>query len=306
MRDTKSILLLIVSFLLLLVSCALLWTWGYRVYNEKQTVQQQEPIAEPSAKQADPGIITASFNNAPAQGIDSIWSSADSLKGELDVKINEFNRLRNEINTILKDTRGNTDLDMARQKISALQQVVDMLRNKNKDVESENKRLQSVLQQLSAYMKSPDPQAKRVGYEEKISPDNNTNAAAFVASDLKLAAVMTSNDKEEETTQAQQTEKLVGSFNVRSNSTLGNNSEVLVVIIKPDGQVLKGSAWESGIFNTPEGKKIYSYKLRLDLTRGEVRRLLFTLASDNYQKGNYTMQLYFNGAMIGRLSKTLS
>ena len=33
MKDSKSILLLVVSVLLILVSCALLWTWGYNFNN---------------------------------------------------------------------------------------------------------------------------------------------------------------------------------------------------------------------------------------------------------------------------------
>ena len=76
--------------------------------------------------------------------------------------------------------------------------------------------------------------------------------------------------------------------------------------LQPDGRVLKNSEWDSGSFNTPDGKKIYSYKLSFNYAKGEQKQLLFSLKADKYQKGNYTMQVYYNGIMIGRVSKTLS
>ena len=82
--------------------------------------------------------------------------------------------------------------------------------------------------------------------------------------------------------------------------------EMLVVVLQPDGRVLKNSEWDAGSFNTQEGKKLYSYKLNFTYARGEPKRLNFSLRADRYQKGNYTMQLYYNGLMIGKAVKTLS
>ncbi len=164
-----------------------------------------------------------------------------------------------------------------------------------------------MLAQLSDYMKSPAPNAKRDAFEEKPLPViKNELTAGFTASELKLSTIMLNEGKEEETLQAQQTEKLVGSFVVKNNGNPTNSSEMMIVVIQPDGQVLKTSAWESGTFNSDEGKKIYTYKLRFEITNGETRRLLFTLNTDKYQKGNYSMQIYHNGILIGKMFKTLS
>jgi hypothetical protein len=80
----------------------------------------------------------------------------------------------------------------------------------------------------------------------------------------------------------------------------------VVVVLQPDGQVLQKSAWESGTFETRDGKKIYSCKLRCDALQGEAKQLNFSLSADSYQKGNYTMHIYHNGVLIGRASKILS
>ena len=313
MRDTKSLLLLIVSSLLLVVSCILLWTWGYRVYQISKT--EKNGVAPAGKRPANPALLkldssqnfSANNINLIEKNYDSVWGNADSLKIQLGIKLNEFNKLRNEISEILKKPGNSASLGVARQKIGELQQIVEELRSRNKDVENENKRLNEVLAQLSDYMKSPVPNAKRVAFEEKPLPvTTNDLTAGFTASELKLSAIMHNEDKEEETLQAQQTEKLVGSFIVKNNGNPTNSSEMMIVVIQPDGQVLKTSAWESGTFNSEDGKKIYSYKMRFEITKGETRRLLFTLSTDKYQKGNYTMQIYHNGMLIGKMFKTLS
>jgi hypothetical protein len=81
---------------------------------------------------------------------------------------------------------------------------------------------------------------------------------------------------------------------------------MVVVILQPNGQVLKTSGWESGTFNTADGKKIYSYKFNFNYSRGEAKKLAFTLKTGSLVKGNYTMAVYYNGQMIGKTVKTFS
>ncbi len=310
MKGSKSILLLIVSFLLFAVSFTLLWTWGYRVYVKKQGDEAKAgasptPIAAPAnTRDSLQTVYTATINQLDNH-LDVVWNNTDSLKGQLDKKLGEFYRLRNEIAVLLKDRETDANLGLAKQKIESLQQKVKDLMDKNVDVENENKKLSAVLRQLAAGKKNGESNVQRTSYDNSAVAEKNNAAAVFIVSELRLAAVMTENDRDQETTQAQKTEKLVGSFTVKNGADQGNSSEVMIVVLQPDGQVVKNSAWESGIFNTAEGKKVYSYKMRFDNTR-EPKRMLFSLSPDNYQKGNYTMQVWYNGTMVGRVMKTLS
>lgn len=311
MKSSNSLLLLLVSLLLVIVSGILLWTWGYRVYNKNDngTVKTQPADSAAIARVVRDSLqqqYTATLRELNTQ-IDSTLYGSDSLRGQLSAKLEEFFRLRDEINELLKDKSGSFKQDLAKQKIIELQIKVQELRNRNADVEQENKKLNALLAQLKDLEKNNPGQdnARRVSYDSRAAENNTPVSAVFTASDLRLSAVMTDNDRETETSSAQQTEKLVGSFVVR-NAGAVNNSEIMVVVVQPDGRVLKGSAWESGIFSTPEGKKIYSYKLSFDYSRGESKKLLFSLSADKYQKGNYIMQVYHNGSLIGKLSKSLS
>lgn len=313
MRDSKSLLLLVVSVLLIVVSCALLWTLGFNFNNFAKEKGSTVIIVKDSVSPSRLSKITEeqdSLKNIYAATIsnlnvlDSTWSNADSLKKDLDLKLTEFYKLRNEITTILKKPSTKEDVTLARRKIEELQKRIDQLRDRNVDVEKENQRLYAMLQQLtSASMVNENNQAKAIVYDTK--PAVNTPSVLFTASDIRLTALMVEDDKEQETYQALQTDKFSGTFTVRNNAAQINSTEVYVVITQPDSKVLQASAWESGRFTSKEGTRIYTCKLKFDYSKGESKRLSFSVASDRFQKGSYTLQLYYNGSIIGKVSKTL-
>jgi regulator of replication initiation timing len=235
--------------------------------------------------------------------LNSTLTHSDSLQNQLEVKLAEFYRLRNEIAAILKNRATNNNFTVAKQKIGELQTKVEDLKDKNQVVDNENKRLNQVLTDISS---KPEQNSKPAAVI-KISPGTekpNPAFSAFIASDIKLAAV--NNTDETETPLADKADKLNGTFTVMNFNSQLTNAEMMVVVIKPDGKVLKGSGWDAGTFNTPEGKKIYSYKFNFAYTRGEAKRLTFSLKGGSLSKGNYTMEVYHNGMMIGKVTRPLS
>ena len=310
MKDSKSLLLLVVSVLLILVSFALLWSWGYNLGNQKSEKNGTVYIIKDSTAAANATrdslskVYASTLQNIST--LDSTWTKADSLKQDLDFKLTEFYKLRNEISGLLKNPANKTDLDIARLKIGELQKKVEQLRNQNQDIENENKRLYAALAQLTQAQKEELQNVRPVVYENKAPVEKNTNTATFFsASDLRLSALMVDEGTEQETYQAFQTDKFVGSFTVRNPQSQLTNAEIMVVLVQPDGKILKTSAWESGSFDTREGRKIYSCKVRFEYNKGETKRVSFSVSSDKYMKGNYVMQLYQNGVMIAKMSKTL-
>ena len=79
----------------------------------------------------------------------------------------------------------------------------------------------------------------------------------------------------------------------------------MIVIIQPDGRVFQGSGWESGSFETPEGKKVYSAKIVFDAGGSDSRRLTFSVRGDEFLPGDYNVLIYYNGVVAGRGSRTL-
>ena len=314
MRDARSLILLLVSLLLVLVSFVLIWTWGYRFYNKNDEfkVAAKLVITDSNAmanriRDSLQKVYNETLYKLDTQ-LDSTLLNSDSLKKQLDIKLAEFYRLSGEITAILNRRNNNyADIDVARKKIGELQSKADDMRDKNQVVDSENKKLTEILDQVQKAEKISDKNVKQGNAENNVAVEKNNPAySVFTASEMKLSAITVNDEKESETFFADQTKKLVGVFTVTNNNSQLNSAEVIVVVQQPDGRVLKNSEWESGSFSTPEGKKIYSYKLNFNYSKGEPKRLYFSLKADAYQKGNYTMMVYYNGNMIGKIFKTLS
>lgn len=307
MRDTKSLLLLLVSLLLVVVSFVLIWTWGYSYYTSNagvktsyvQTIQDPASIAN-KVRDSLQKVYNETLKNLDLQ-LNSTLTHSDSLQNELEDKLAEFYRLRNEIAAILKTRTANNNFTVAKQKIGELQTKVEDLKDKNQVVDTENQRLNKVLTDIS----KPEQPVKPGTILKTSAPEKPPSInSAFIASDMKLWAM--NNTDETETPLADKADKLAGTFSVMNFNSQLTNAEMMVVVIKPDGKVLKGSGWDAGTFNTPEGKKIYSHKFSFAYTRGEFKRLAFSLKGGNLSKGNYTMEIYHNGIMIGKMTRSLS
>ena len=308
MRDTKSLSLLLLSSVLFLLSIILLCTWGYQYYHQIQddktkVAKPAVPVVPDSTRDSLLKIYQVTLNSLDNR-LDTAWYYADSLKGNLDINLKEFYRLRDEIASILQAKAPNAgDLEMARKKIGELQQKVTQLRYRNSDVENENAKLKALLEQMSKETQGMEDNSRLMEKENKTLTAKVNAMASLNAANLSLAAL--ANNDQQETTEAGQTEKLVGSFTIKSN--MSSKCDIVVVVVQPDGQVLQKSAWESGSFETAEGnKKIYSCKLHCETSKGEPKQLNFSLTADKYLKGNYTMQVYHNGVLIGKVNKTLS
>ena len=314
MRDAKSLLLLLVSLLLVLVSFVLIWTWGYRFYtkNDAYNVNAKILLTDSNAignriRDSLQKVYNETLHTLDTQ-LDSTLVHSDSLKAQLDTKLAAFFKLSNEITVLLK-SRSNEDANfsVAKQKIGELQNKAEDLKDKNTVVENENKKLGDILDQMDKPGKGPEKIIKQAGYENNVQTDkNNPVYGVFTVFDLRLSAFAVNDDKEQETSDADKTKKLVGTFTVLNNIVQLSSAEMVVVVMQPDGRVLMNSEWESGSFNTTEGKKIYSYKVNFSYQKGDPKRLLFSLKADKYLKGDYTMQVYYNGTMIGKMIKTLS
>lgn len=300
MTENKYDTLLKISFAMLAISAVMLCISGYNIYFRKNTSAVQSMAASTIKTERDSlqQIYTATVKKLD-ETFSSSWTSADTLSQNLDVKLEEFNKLRNEITAVLKDQSPDADLGYAKEKILELQIKVNALRLKNSDVETENRRLQALLDQLTRSRAEnggvPRSDAKQV---------SDKPSGPVMTTELHLSAIATSNNKETETTAADEAEKFVGSFSLK-NVSPKSNAELMVVVIQPDGKVVRNSVWESGSFETSQGKKVYSRKISLDAGSSD-RQLNFSLNPDRFLKGEYTMQIWYNGNLIGKMSRVLS
>lgn len=309
MKDTKSLLLA-------LLSLGLVGTWIYHLY-DKTTYSKQ--ISQVSAK--DP---VRAFNaqdsikqdyNSIVQKMDTEIHFASSItdtlnnNDQLTAKLEFINNLKNDISIILNDPEATAiELDLARQKIATLQQKTEELRNDKTVIEENKKQMAAIFEKISNEVNDEEKNVKKLVEENKDITEKITKASTFTASKLQLKAIGASGTSEKETSEARKTEKFTLSFVVENKAVQYNNAEVYIVVLKPDGQVQQSQqVWESGSFVSSAGdRKNYSLKVRFEYNKGEPKPLSLTLNAENYQKGNYRMQVYHNGTLIGQTIKKLS
>lgn len=302
MKDRKSLYLLIFALSVVTISFILISIWGYNFYFQPKVPQtvtqeiQQVPLVAKKTPMKD-SLQTLLTSTVEQLGSDSTTYDSATDK-TLEVKLIEFNKLKNEIEEILKNKSSSKDMSEASEKIGQLQKSVDELRSKNDEVAKENMRLNKVLKQLIIENKSGEKSIKTV--TNKVTP---AGALPLLVSHLRFAGVTEKDNNERETDIASQAVKLTGSFliSVKPNN---NATSIYVVIVQPNGNTLLNSSWQSGTFETSSGRQTYSALVHFDNVKDNNNRLQFTIDARNFQKGKYAMQIYHDGIMIGRLVKT--
>lgn len=305
MRDIK-------SQLMVLLSVGLVGTWIYHLYDKTVYGQRIREIYVKDSAAVAEGISDSLHRlysyalHDLDQQLDSTKSNSDSLRFQLDSRLGEINKLRNEIGDILKNRNANeSDMNVARRKISELQQKINELRQENSSMEDERKRLNSILDQLSNEMKGLEQNVKRLDDENKSLVEKINIASTFVAAEMRFAAIDIRSSKEQETSQAKKADKFIASFIVQNNINDYSNAEIFISVIQPDGQTLQSQVWDSGTMPSRSGQKDYTRRVKFEYNKGEQKRVIFSLEPGSFQKGNYTVQLYHNGIMIGETVRTL-
>ncbi|MEO6584313.1 MAG: hypothetical protein ABIO05_08300 [Ferruginibacter sp.] len=302
MRDKKISILLFVSFLLLLASFLILCTWMYNYFFDarpKPATLVNKAKAIETTRDSLLRIYTTTIQSLESQ-LGNTYVRSDSIESGLSLKLDEYYLLKEELVALLKKPVVNDDFKIAKLKITELQQRMQDLRTTTSSVAQENARLKKIIEGLNGgKSNSVSGQANNVSATTKSS----INIIPFTSYELNLTAVTDEADGETDVFSTQK--KIVGSFAVKNSLNL-DNSEIIVVVTQPNGRVLQKSAWESGSFQSPDGKKIYSVKMNFGYNSGEAKKLSFLIETDKFTRGNYTMQVYSNGKVIGKITKLLS
>ena len=310
MREPKSFFLLAGMLVLVTISFVLISVWAYNSYFQNHdskyvTVQTQQAPA-PSEKNNNKDsleLVLDSILRNPANQRDSVIDNhGDSLDKVLQLKIVEYRNLKSDIIEILNEkdaSKNNADTD----RINLLQQNINELRERNNELENENEKLKELVEKLTG-SKNQNEETIRNGNIQKTERKSVHSLSLFVLH-LKFAAIHSDGPNKKITTIASQTNEFAGSFELNIKTAKNNSPKIFIVILQPNGKVLSDAGGKSGIFYTPEGDRKYSVALQFDILKDNHKRLQFSIETPSAQRGKYTMQIYHQGILIGRLNKIL-
>lgn len=308
-KEKRITFLILLAVFLLLAAFVLLMIWAF-VFNMGKPEKGNKANETKTAKLHPANTA----NNAQQEKYEATWSqlnqqldvansSADSIQANIELKYNEFTQIRKDIAQLLDDSKTPAEMEAASDKLLLLQQRLDEWRKKYNDVAAENLRLSNLLRQLTGNNSRPAASPVSINNtnslpskDAEVSPaTDGTTAPQGVQAQLVQLRAETEGDNA----------KIKGNLDVSSNFNTAS-VEMYVVITQPDGKPLRQSGWNSGSFDTREGARIYSCKLRFDIDKGQNKTLNFTVPTNSIQKGTYNVQVYHKGQMIARSSKSLS
>ena len=290
------------------LAVALVTTAGFLAYNtsnkNEKIDQQQSQLAAVTTEKSN---IQSSFDASLAR-LDSMGTVTNGLTAELAEKNAEIAKSKEEIRSILnKKNATAAELGRAKKMIASLNSKITTMEQEIAKLTEDNRILNEEKIALAANRDSFSRElTTTVGIkqelEKKVDVASTLNASNIVITPVNVKR----SGKEKVSTTAKRVDKMVVSFDVANRIIQPGSTDLYVLVIGPDGQpVTSGPA--TGSFTTrEEGDKTYTAKVPVDLETAKTKNVAFSFVpGSSFQKGDYKIQIYQNGFLIGEGTKSL-
>jgi peptidoglycan hydrolase CwlO-like protein len=279
---------------------------GYLVYaknDSTKTIQQQETtIAKVTTEKSD---VQANFDASLAR-LDSMQTVNKGLEGNLTAKNEEIAKVKAEIRSILNKKnataaelgRAKTLIASLNDKITSMEADIAQLKQDNQLLTNDNVVLKQERETLTKDLTTT--KEVKQALEKKVDIASTLNASNIVITPINVK----SNGKEKVSTTAKRVDKFVVSFDVDNRIIQTGTTDVYVVVLGPDGKAINTSA---ETFTTREEVAMpFTAKMPVDLETAKKKNVEFAFVpGTNFVQGNYTVQIYQNGFLIGQGTKEL-
>ena len=290
------------------LAAALLGTWGYWLYKNNQssqeiTTHETKETAYMSARDS----VQMLYNDALSR-LDSITGNNNNLQGQLTDKTTEISKLKTEINSILKKKNATqAELAKAKDLITQLNAKIENLEADNARLTGENQQLTSANTQLTEEKTTLQQNLQTTTAEKDELASTVDVASTFSASNFQISPIHEKkNGKEKTTSTAKRVDKLVVSFDVENRIAKSGPADMYVIVTAPDGKVISDPSMNSGTFTTRnEGDKTFTSKVTVDYEQGTRKAMSVPIRQNDFQTGDYKIEVYHNGFKIGEGVKTL-
>ncbi len=172
---------------------------------------------------------------------------------------------------------------------------IDSLNSRNKVLVAEN----SEIKQQMTQVRSSNTELSKVKKELSSKVEI---ASVIQAKDITAVSL---NKKRKETTRINLLDKLRICFTLRENPLAQpGTKEVYMRVIRPDSLVITSSA--DNLFDYKGNKIIYSATREVDYMNQDIEMCIFLDNTGDFIIGNYSVELYLDGNIIGRTTFILS
>jgi peptidoglycan hydrolase CwlO-like protein len=279
--------------------------WLVSKNNSSETItKDQVQIASAIDQKSE---IQKSFDASLAR-LDSMSTVNTALQGKLTETNKEITREKGQIRSIL-NKKNATVADLAKAKeliaslndrISGMEQQIAQLTQENQALTQDKQVLtqqkEELTQNLTATTATKDSLAQKVDVASTLNASNIT----ITPIDVRKSG------KEKVSTKAKRVDKLVISFDVNNRIAQTGETDVFVCVIGPDGNPITTQALNSGTFTTRnDGSKPFTTKVPVNFETDKNQNVKFSFAPGKFVQGDYKIEIYQNGFLIGEGIRTL-
>ena len=291
------------------LAVALVATGGQLAYdktNATKTIDQQRvQIASVTTEKSE---LQSSFDASLAR-LDSMETVTTGLNSQLEEKNKEIAKAKDEIRSIL-NKRNATSAELAKAKtliaslngkITSMEKEIAKLTEDNRILGEEKMALTADKEKLTQDLTTTTTIKQEL--EKKVDVASTLNASNITITPIDVRK----SGKEKTSTTAKRVDKMVVSFDVANRIIQPGTTEVYVLVIGPDGKPVTTGAEAAGTFTTrDEGSKMFTAKLPVDLETSKTKNVAFSFVpGSNFVKGDYKIEIYQNGFLIGQGTRTL-
>jgi uncharacterized small protein (DUF1192 family) len=290
------------------LAAALLGTWGYFLYDKNQSdekiqVSQTQANTAMSARDS----VTLLYNEALTR-LDSITGNNNSLQGQLSDNQSEISRLKAEINRIVSNRNATSaELRRAKSLIAQLNEKIGNLEAEVARLTGENQQLATTNTVLTSEKQTLETNLQYTTAEKEQLAQTVDVGSTFSASNIQIKPLQEKRSgKEKETTTAKRVDKLIISFDVENRIAKSGPADIYVIVTAPNGQVISDPSMGSGTLTTrQEGDKPFTFKSTLEYEQGTRKNVQVPLRQNNFQTGDYRIEIYQNGFKIAEGIRSL-
>ena len=288
-----------------ILAAGLLGTWGYLLYDknkaEKTINEQQASITKVGDEKSE---LQANFNASLAR-LDSITGANNNLQGEKSSLQKEIDAKKVEIRKILNDknasqaqlAKAKTMIADLNGKITGLEAEVTRLTGENQELNTANTGLKQEKADLETNLST------RTSEKEALEKTVDV-ASTFSASNIQVTPIDEKKSGKEKTqTSSRKVDKLVVSFDVENRIAKSGPADMYLIVTAPDGKIISEG---SNVLNTrTDGDKNFTAKIPVEYVQGERKPVQFPIRQNDFQTGNYKIEIYHNGFKIGEGLRSL-
>ncbi|MFC0776204.1 hypothetical protein [Terrimonas alba] len=296
------------NLLIGILAAGLLGTWGYLLYDKNktgETIQVAQTQSENYMTQRD--SLKLLYDDAEMR-LDSITGANNNLQGEKSTLQKQIDANKAEIRRILNDKNA-TAADLKRAKamiadlnnqIASLEAEVSRLTGENQELTANNTQLTSEKQVLEQNLQTSSAEKEALTQVVDVG-------STFSASNIQITPVNEKKSGKEKTTStAKKVDKLVVSFDIENRIARSGPADMYIMVTAPDGKVVTSTELGSSTLTTrTDGEREFTTKVPVEYEQGTRKAVSFPIRQEDFQRGDYKIEVYHNGFKIGEGVRTL-